>query len=270
MRKIRYKEPTENLNKMAAPVHNGNNRASIGMDKFVGEFYYISLEKLIPFKNQARSSFNEVELNQLAETIKEHGVRQPLSVVKSEEHDGKYEVISGERRLRASKIAGLEKVPCIILDSSANKDEVALVENIQRADLHPIELARGLKKLIDNYGWGGQTEIEKRLGISTSRVSEAVKLLDLSEEVQTLAIDKNFTGRENLQGLLKLGNDEERFAKILGVTSSLKKTPTSFSVLRVSFSNEEFNIQKGSLKKLSDAQKKELKKKLLSIVEELN
>lgn len=272
MRKIRYKEPAESLNKMAAPVHNAGNRASVGMDKFVGEFYYISTDKLIPFKNQARTNFNENELNQLAETILEHGVRQPLSVVKSEEIEGKYEVVSGERRLRAAKLAGLEKVPCIVLDASAQKDEIALVENIQRSDLHPIELARGLKKLIDNYGWGGQTEIEKRLGIPTSRISEAVKLLDLDEKIQNLAIEKNFTGRENLQNLLKLNNDEERIAKILGVSSSTKKSPcpTSFSVLRVSFSDEAFRVQKNSLKKLNNDQKLELKNQLVKIIEELS
>ncbi len=272
MRKIRHKEPTESLNKMAAPVHSAGGRASIGMDKFVGEFYYISLDKLIPFKNQARAHFNEIELNQLAETIREHGVRQPLSVVKSEKNEGKYEVVSGERRLRAAKLAGLEKVPCIVLDASAQKDEIALVENIQRSDLHPIELARGLKKLIDNYGWGGQTEIEKRLGVPTSRVSEAVKLLDLSKEIQDLAIDKNFTGRENLQNLLKLDSDSERVAKILGSSSSIKKTSAnaSFSVLRVSLSDEVFRVQKNSLKKLTGDQKLELKNQLIEIINELN
>lgn len=271
MRKIRYKDPAESLSIMATPVHNSGNRASVGMDKFVGEFYYIALDNLIPFKNQARTNFNEDELNQLAETIREHGVRQPLSVVKSETDGGKYEVVSGERRLRAAKLAGLEKVPCIILDAAAKKDEIALIENIQRSDLHPIELARGLKKLIDNYGWGGQTEIEKRLGIPTSRVSEAIKLLGLDEEIQNLVINKNFTGREKLQNLLKLENNEDRVARILGLPMSRQKSPSpsSFSILRIGFCDDVFRIQKNSLKKLNEKQKQRLKEELLNIINEL-
>lgn len=272
MRKIRYKEPTDSLNKMATPTHAAGvgARASVGMDKFVGEFYYLSLDKLLPFKDQARINFDKEELDQLAETIRAHGVRQPLSVIKSEEHEGKYEVISGERRLRASKLAGLEKVPCIILDSTAKKEEIALIENIQRADLHPIELARGLKKLIDSYGWGGQTEIEKRLGMPTSRISEAVKLLDLSEEIQNLVLEKNFTGREKLQSLFKLSSDEERVAMILSNSVKSKDNSTSFSVIRISFANEEFRVQKNSLKKLNSDQKKRLKDQLLEIVNEIS
>lgn len=270
MRKIRYREPTDTLNKMASPAQVAGARASIGMDKFVGEFYYISIDKLLPFKNQARTNFNEEELERLAETIREHGVRQPLSVVKSDDNEGKYEVVSGERRLRASKLAGLEKVPCIILDPTSKSEEIALIENIQRADLHPIELARGLKKLIDSYGWGGQTEIEKKLGIPTSRISEAVKLLELSEAIQSLAIEKNFTGREKLQGLLKLQTDEERMIKILGSSPKLKKNAASFSILRISITNETFHIQKNALKKLDAEQKEKLKNQLKAIIQELN
>lgn len=271
MRKIRYKEPTDALSKMAAPKDFTESRASIGMDKFTGEYFYLSLEKLIPFKNQARVHFDQKELEQLADTIKEHGVRQPLSVIKSDVQEGKYEIISGERRFRASKIAGLTKVPCIILEHSAQKDEIALIENIQRTDLHPIELARGLKKLIDNYGWGGQTEIEKRLGIPTSRISESLKLLSLSEEIQNLIIEKNFTGRENLLGLLKLEDDEARAKKISGKPLGVKTAPpSSFSVLRVTYADHDWRIQKNSIKKLDKEQKQDLKNLLLDIIQELN
>lgn len=271
MRKIRYKEPAEALSKMAAPKDSTEGRASIGMDKFTGEYFYISLDKLIPFKNQARVHFDEKELEQLADTIKEHGVRQPLSVVKSEIQEGKYEIVSGERRFRAAKMAGLTKVPCIIIEHSAKKDEIALIENIQRSDLHPIELARGLKNLIDNYGWGGQTEIEKRLGIPTNRISETLKLLNLNENIQNLIIEKNFIGRDNLLGLLKLENDEERLKKILGKPLGGKAAlPSSFSVLRVTYADKNWRIQKNSIKKLNTDQKLDLKNHLLEIIQELN
>lgn len=270
MRNIKYKEPSASFNKMATPDLVSTNRASIGMDSFVGEYYYISLEKLVPFKNQSRTKFNEDELVQLADTIKEHGVRQPLSVIKSETFPGKYEVVSGERRLRASKIAGLEKVPCIILESTLQIEEIALIENIQRSDLHLLEFARGLKKLIDNYGWGGQTQIHNSLGIPTNRISEAIKLLDLSPEIQLLAIEKNYTGREKLLGLLKLNSDEERRNRILGEKTKGQKNQASFSVLRIKLDDGRFKIQKNSLKNLNSEQRINLKKELSSIIKELD
>jgi ParB family chromosome partitioning protein len=269
MRKIRYKEPTDSLTKMSAPDVNSSNRSSVGMNKFVGEYFYLSLDKLIPFKNQARTYFDEDELKQLAETIKEHGVRQPLSVVKSEDFEGKYEVVSGERRLRASKLAGLEKVPCIILESAAQKDEIALIENVQRADLHPIELARGLKKLIDTYGWGGQTEIERKLGIPQSRISESLKLLTLPSSIQDLAIEKNYTGRDNLLVLLKVESEEEQRKRILGVPNVHKKEKASFSVLRISYAEKKIKIQKNAFKKLTFEQKQEVRAELEALIDEL-
>lgn len=267
-RKIKYKEPNQALAKMAAPSIDGGNRASVGMDKFMGEYFYLSLEKLIPYKNQARSSFNEEELSQLAETIKIHGVRQPLSVIKSLEFEGKYEVISGERRLRASKIAGLIKVPCIVLDSSSQVEEIALIENVQRVDLHPIELAHGLKTLIDGYGWGGQTEIERKIGIPQARVSEALKLLNLSKEIQDLCVSENYTGRDNLLSLLKMETDKQRIEKILGVKEN-KKQKTVSSILRIKLEDNDFKVQKNSIKKLSLDQKKNLIFCLKEIVSEL-
>lgn len=270
MRKIRYKEPTDTLTKMSAPDTTSSNRSSIGMSQFVGEYFYLSLDKLIPFKNQARTYFDEDELKQMAETIKTHGVRQPLSVIKSEEFEGKYEVVSGERRLRASKIAGLEKVPCIILESAAQKDEIALIENVQRADLHPIELARGLRKLMDTYGWGGQTEIERKLGIPQSRISEALKLLTLPPRIQDLVVEKNYTGRDNLLALFKFDTEEEQEKKITGVSTVQKKEKTSFSVLRISYNDEKIKIQKSALKKLTPEQKEEVREQLRALLGELD
>lgn len=265
-RKITYKEPTANLERISAPTHE-HSRASIGMEKFLGEYYFLSIEKLIPFKGQARVSFDSTELNQLAETIRVHGIRQPLSVVKSDVEQGKYEVVSGERRLRAAKLVGLERVPCIIMESTAHKDELALVENIQRADLHLIELARGLDYLIKGYGWGGQTEIEKRLGIPQSRISEALKLLNLSSEIQNLCIETKYTGRDNLLALLDLDSDVERRHKIL--SSKNRVITGNFSILRVLSENGFLKIQKNGLKKLDEKMKKSLKTELSHIVENL-
>lgn len=268
-RKIRYKDPTQNLTEMSAPSTHSSNRASVGMDKFIGEYFFFSVDKLIPYKNQARSSFDEEELNKLADTIKIHGIRNPLTVIRSPDFEGKYEVVSGERRLKAAKIAGLEKVPCIILDQAADLDEIAIIENVQRSDLHPIELARGLKILIDNYGWGGQVELEKRVGIKQSRISEVLKLLNLSKEIQDLCISGNYTGRDNLTSLLKLESDQERREKILSTKGKSHSAKESFSVLRIKLENNSFKIQKNALNKLSVEQKEELKAYLKDILNEL-
>lgn len=264
-RQIRYKEPSQSLERIAAPSEVHTNRASVGMDQFVGEYYYLAIDKLIPYKNQSRTVFDEKELNQMSETIRVHGIRQPLSVIASDSYTGKYEVVSGERRLRAAKIVGLDKVPCIILSKDAQKDEIALVENIQRADLHTIEFARGVQKLVEDYGWGGQTEIERRLGIQQSRISEAMKILTLPKEIQDLCIEKNYTGRDKLLSLLKLKTDDEMKKRILGSV----KEKTSFSVFRVICEDNMLSIQKNGIKKLPHELRESLKITLSEILSEL-
>lgn len=268
-RKIKYKEPSHNLIKMSSPNHEKPHRSSLGMDKFIGEYYYISLDKLIAHKNQARKHFNEEELTSLAETIKEHGIRQPLSIAQSTTDTDKYEVISGERRLRAAKLAGLSKVPCIILSSSDSKEEIALIENIHRSDLHPIELARGLKKLIDDYGWGGQTDLEKRLGIAQSKISTLLKFLDLSIDIQDICIAQNYSGRDKLLALLKEENDDIRKRIVIGQKGKTPSPTTKFSVVRVLCDDDGLRIQKNAIKKLSFEQKQELINELNKIISEL-
>ena len=139
MAKVRYRDISPELEKLATPVSSQNSRVSIGFEDEVGEFYYFSVDDLIPYKNQARSIFDEDEINKLSDTIKQHGVRQPLSIIKSKIVLDKYEVVSGERRLRAAKLAALKKVPCIIIKDEKDADEISLIENIQRQDLHPLE-----------------------------------------------------------------------------------------------------------------------------------
>src|SRR3990167_3970784 len=105
MAKVKYTKISPELEMLATPVASQNSRVSIGFEDEVGEFYYFSVEDLIPYKNQARSIFDEAEIEKLAETIKTHGIRQPLSILKSRIIPDKYEVVSGERRLRAARLA---------------------------------------------------------------------------------------------------------------------------------------------------------------------
>jgi len=150
------------------------------MEKFVGEYYFLSIEKLIPYQKQARRIFNEEEIQELAQTIKEHGIKSPLLVINSKNHQGSFEVVSGERRLRAAKIVGLTKLPCIIIDDN-QAEEVALIENIQRENLHPIELADALAKLLDEKKHGQQIEMAEKIG------SDRVRFV--KGHIQDLALD---------------------------------------------------------------------------------
>ncbi|CAO5680948.1 MAG: Nucleoid occlusion protein [Holosporales bacterium] len=269
VRKIKYKEAPSHLVKMSVPFNdNASSRASVGMDKFVGEYYYIEVERLLLFKGQSRVHFDEEEILSLSQTIKEHGIRQPLTVIKSFDNEDKFEIISGERRFRAAKLAGLTKVPCIILDKHSNVEEIALIENVQRKDLHPLELARGLKRLIDQFKWGGQSEIEKKIGIPQSRVSEHLKILNLSEEIQSLAIKNNYNSLSLLLSLLKLNSDKDRENVILG-KKSINLDGKNISVLRFFYKDGILRIQKGALNKISKSQKEEVKRRLLDIMSEL-
>lgn len=274
MRKINYKEPSALLEKIAAPNLYPSSRSSIGMEKFVGEYFFLDVNKLAPFKNQARRSFSEEEIDELAATIQAHGIRQPLTVLKV--NDGRFEVVSGERRLRAAKSIGLNKVPCIIIDDAEKAEEIALIENIQRTDLHPVELSRSLKSLADKYGYGGQSEMANRLGLSKSKISELIKISDLPESVQEFILTHKVRGRELYRKLFRLKTEESKLSYLQAIASPSVKPGgeklrnTSASVLRISLSENEFKIQKKYLSKLNQDQKLLLKNKLEELLEELS
>ena len=235
------------------------------------EIVYLDVNFLVPYRYQARQNFDEQELQALANTVKEHGIRQPLTVLKSETEDGFFEVVSGERRLRAAKMTGLKKVPCIILVSRDQAEEIALVENIQRQDLHPIELARALKTLVDKLGWGGQTELEKKIGLSPSQISELLKLNDLPLKVQETALKTNFRGRDNLRALSQLSTEEEQLKTVEQTHINKAESPSqrSFSVIRVSCTQDTIKVQKQALEKLSLEQKQLVKSILTEILLDL-
>lgn len=150
----------------------------------------LPIEDIVPNPNQPRIHFNETELRELSESIQEHGVLQPLLVRK---HGNGYEIIAGERRYQASKLAGLEELPVIIKD--VNDEEMlalALIENLQRSDLNPVEEAKGYRQLIDSSGMT-QEALSKAVSKSRSAITNSLRLLDLPEVVQQMIFEGKLT-----------------------------------------------------------------------------
>ncbi len=146
----------------------------------------LKLVQVEPNSNQPRKTFDNEKLEILADSIKEHGLIQPIIVVKNKK--GNYTIVAGERRWRAAKKAGLETIPAVIKDySDRTVTEVALIENLQREDLNPIEEALGYKSLMDEYKLT-QDEISKRIGKSRSAVANSLRLLTLEKELQKYLI----------------------------------------------------------------------------------
>ena len=151
---------------------------------------FISIAKIAPNPSQPRKLFRESELASLAASIREQGVLQPLVVRKR--GDG-YELIIGERRWRASQLAGLDEVPAVVLDATDRQVvEMALVENVQRADLNPMELAEAFKVLIEDEGMT-QEEAGRRVGLDRSSVANHLRLLELPTAIQQDLIDQRLT-----------------------------------------------------------------------------
>lgn len=141
----------------------------------------LRLSEIEPRADQPRKDFSAEALTQLADSIAAHGVLQPILVRESVPGSGFYEIIAGERRWRAAKMAGLTEVPVIVLDSDDLKAaEIALIENVQRADLNPVEEAFGYRRLIDQFGLT-QEQVAGRVGKSRSAVTNVLRLLDLPE-----------------------------------------------------------------------------------------
>lgn len=144
----------------------------------------IKLSLIDPKSDQPRKSFDKASLEELASSIAENGLLQPILV--REYADGRYQIIAGERRFRASKIAGLSEIPAIVMDKDDRKvAEISLIENIQREDLNPIEEALAYKALSEEYGLT-QEELSAKVGKSRSAIANSMRLIDLPSEVMAL------------------------------------------------------------------------------------
>lgn len=166
----------------------------------------ISTEQIRPNPHQPRSVFPDPDLRQLADSIRQNGILQPLTVRQRGEI---FELIAGERRLRAAKIAGLRAVPCIVMDiSERNSAILALVENIQRQDLSFFDEAAAIEKLISYYGMT-QEDAAIRLGKAQSTIANKIRILRLTIPERELIMEHHLTER-HARALLKLGSPEER------------------------------------------------------------
>lgn len=164
----------------------------------------IPIEEIIPNRFQPRLTFDERGLEELANSIKEHGIIQPLVLRRVND---KYEIIAGERRYKAATMAGLTTVPAVIANVDDNKSaEVAIVENVQRRDLTPIEEARSYKNLLDK-GYLTQAELAKKMGVSQSAIANKLRLLNLDSSVQDALLNNKISER-HARSLLVLPNGE--------------------------------------------------------------
>ena len=150
----------------------------------------LRISMIDPNKNQPRKAFKEDSLKELADSITTYGMIQPIVVTRSGK---RYQIVAGERRFRAAKLAGLKEVPVLIREyTEAERTEVAIIENIQRDDLNPIEKAQAYDQLVKEYSLT-QEELAKRLSVSRSVIANGMRLLKLSQEVQALLIEEKIT-----------------------------------------------------------------------------
>ena len=167
----------------------------------------LKISQIEPNKSQPRKNFNEDSLQELADSIKQFGIIQPLVVQKKDKY---YEIIAGERRWRAARIAGLKEIPVIIKDYSEQEVvEIALIENLQREDLNPIEEAQAYKRLLEEYNLK-QDEVAERVSKSRTAVTNSMRLLKLSDKVQEMLIDEMITSG-HARAILAIEDEELQY-----------------------------------------------------------
>lgn len=232
------KEETEKKAKAKAEA-----KAAEEMDE-KGRILMLKLDLVQPNKEQPRKTFDEEKINELAESIKNYGVLQPLLVQKN---DSFYEIIAGERRWRAAKAAGLKEVPAVLKEYSRQEAmEISLIENVQRADLNPIEEALGYRQLIDEFGLT-QEEIAVRVAKSRTAITNTMRLLKLDEQIQNMLV----------QGVITSGHARA----LLSLEDTQMQLKAAKEILDKKLSVRETERLVKRLQKEASGEKKEEKKK---------
>lgn len=192
-------------------------------DVAVGGETVLNINEVEPNKEQPRKHFNEDSLIELSDSIKQHGIVQPLIVTKKEDY---YEIIAGERRWRAAKLAGLKKVPAVIKDYSPQEImEIALIENIQREDLNPVEEAKAYQRLIKEYDLK-QDDVAERVSKSRAAVTNSLRLLRLDERILEMLVDERITSG-HARAILAIEDKEQQYdmaMKVFDENLSVRET----------------------------------------------
>ena len=174
--------------------------------KATDEFKRLKITEIEPNLEQARKKFDQEALEELAESIKEYGLIQPIVVVKKE---GYYMIVAGERRWRASKLAGLDEIPAIIRENDDKNTQISLIENLQREDLTPYEKAIGIKNLMNAYNLN-QEQVAKQLGKSRSTINNSLRILNLEPRVLEMAKEGKLT-EGHFRALLAVQDPEKQY-----------------------------------------------------------
>ena len=205
----------------------------IGETKVESRTNKLSLSDIIPNKYQPRKSFEEENLEDLANSIKERGVIQPIIVRHSDNASSKYEIIAGERRWLAARKAGLHEIPVVVTEADDLKSlEFAIVENVQRHDLNPLEEAQGYKRLIDEFSYD-QEKVSKFIGKSRSYITNSLRLLNLPEDVmQLLETNKITSGHAKI--LVGLDNASFVASKIVEKKLSVRQAENFVKIFKSS------------------------------------
>ena len=191
----------------------------------------VPISSLLKNKFQPRKIFDKEKLDELTESIKERGIIQPIIVRKSGDEKNKYEIIAGERRWLAAQNAGLHEVPIVEVEADDLKSlEFAIVENVQRNDLNPIEEAKGYKRLIDEFSYDHE-KVGKFIGKSRSHVSNCLRLLSLPDEVIEL-LEKNLISQGHAKILVGLNNANSLAKKIIDKNMSVRQAENFIKILK--------------------------------------
>ena len=210
----------------------------------------VSIKDLVRNKFQPRKHFNKESLEELTNSIRERGVIQPIIVRPNKSSEGKYEIIAGERRWLASQNAGLHEVPVVILNIDDVKSlEFAIVENVQRIDLNPIEEARGYQKLVDGFNYN-QEKLSQFIGKSRSYIANSLRLLSLPEEL-LLMVEQGNLSSGHARSLIGLSNSVEIAKKVINKKLSVRQT----EVLAQQFRNKKFKLVHKKDSNILDLQK---------------
>ena len=221
----------------------------IGETKVQVQNNQLSVSDLTPNKYQPRKNFDEANLEDLTNSIKERGMIQPIIVRKSNNENSKFEIIAGERRWLAAQRAGIHNVPVVITEADDLKSlEFAIVENVQRHDLNPLEEAQGYKRLIDEFSYD-QEKVSKFIGKSRSYITNSLRLLSLPEDILKLIEEKRIsTGHAKI--LVGLDNASFIASKIVEKNMSVRQAENFVRIFR---SNKKFKKKDSNVSSLEDS-----------------